>query len=66
MIEALLDHELDLFGALVRVDHDVAFPQRVVGGHPLESPGYLAEDVDEEVEVVVPRTIRKYVRICSN
>ena len=36
-MEAFLNHELDLFGILVRADRNAAFPQRAVGGQPLET-----------------------------
>ena len=49
VIETLLNHEFDLFGVLVCVDHDEVFPQRVVGGQPLESLGDLAQDIGQEV-----------------
>ena len=58
VIETLLNHEFDLFGVLVCVDHDEVFPQRVVGGQPLESLGDLAQDIGQEVVVIVRRTIR--------
>ena len=53
-IDALLDHELGLSWVLVRVDHDDVSPQGGVGGQPLESDGDLADDVDEEVVLIVP------------
>ena len=58
-IEALLDHKLglsgvdDLSGSPYIADRDVALPQRVVGGQPPESYGDLAEDIDEEVVVIL-------------
>ena len=52
-MDAFLNQELELFGVLVRLDRDVAFPQRAVGGQPLELGGDLAEDVDQPVVFMI-------------
>ena len=53
-----MDDKLCPSGVLFRVDHDDTLPQRIVSGQLLESDGDLTEDVDENVVMNVPHTIK--------
>ena len=54
-----MDHELELFGVLVRVDLDEAVPQRAVGDQPLETGRDLVKDVDQEVVIIIVTVINE-------